>query len=129
MKNDTEEQKNSQPENQPHAATPPAAKPRPPLAPYVLTAAQLAAITPEEFRRRNANRRRPVWRHWYDPSARPPVAQTVEEALARAAKAKPGTVPEVEMLTSEELQQRMEMIRARQKADSTASTTTTSAKR
>ncbi len=118
MKKYAEEQKNSQPENQPHAATTPVAKPRPPLAPYVLTAAQLAAITPEEFRRR------PVWRHWYDPSARPPVAQTVEEALARAAKAKPGTVPEVEMLTSEELQQRMEMIRARQKADSTASTTT-----
>lgn len=124
MKKYAEEQKNSQPENQPHAATTPVAKPRPPLAPYVLTAAQLAAITPEEFRRRNAGRRRPVWRHWYDPSARPPVAQTVEEALARAAKAKPGTVPEVEMLTSEELQQRMEMIRARHKADSTASTTT-----
>lgn len=120
MKYDTEAQSNGQ------THTPPAAPPRrtrPPLAPFVLTAAELASITPEEMRRRSGNRRRPVWRYWYDPYAGPPVAQTVEEALANAAKAKPGTVPEVEMLTSEELQQRMEMIRARQQADASSSET------
>jgi hypothetical protein len=41
------------------------------------------------------------------------VSQTVEEALARAAKAPPGTTPEVEMLTYDEYQQRMEEIRNR----------------
>ena len=76
----------------------------------LLTTADLAKMPREKLLR---GRRRPVWRHWYDPYAGPPVAQTVEEALARAAKAPPGTIPEVEMLTAEEVDQRMEEIRNR----------------
>jgi len=82
--------------------------PRPPLSQFVLTSDQLASLVLTKPRPR-----RPVWRHWYDPYAGPPVSQTVEEALARAAKAPPGTIPEVEMLTYDEYQQRMEEIRNR----------------
>ena len=76
----------------------------------VLTAAQLASMPRKQLAQ---GPRRPVWRHHYDPYAGPPVAQTVKEALARAAKAPPGTIPEVEMLTPEEIDQRMEEIRNR----------------
>ncbi len=88
--------------------TPPNKTPRPPLSQFVLTSDQLASLVLSK-----PSPRRPVWRHWYDPYAGPPVAQTVEEALARAAKAPPGTIPEVEMLTDEEVDQRMEEIRNR----------------
>lgn len=88
--------------------TAPNKTPRPPLSQFVLTSEQLANWKPTK-----PSPRRPVWRHWYDPYAGPPVAQTVEEALARAAKAPPGTLPEVEMLTPEEVDQRMEEIRNR----------------
>ena len=92
----------------------PVEKPRrPDLSECLITAAELAQMSPEEIRRRSGSHRRPVWRHWYDPYAGPPVAQTVAEALARAAKAPPGTIPEVEMLTPEEVDQRMEDIRTR----------------
>lgn len=77
----------------------------------IITAAELSRMTPEEIRRRSGTHRRPVWRHHYDPYAGPPVAQTVAEALANAAKAPPGTIPEVEMLTLEEVEQREEEIR------------------
>ena len=82
--------------------------PRPPLSQFILTSDQLASLVLSK-----PGRRRPVWRHHYDPYAGPPVAQTVEEALARAAKAPPGTIPEVELLTPEEVGQRMEEIRNR----------------
>lgn len=85
----------------------------PDLSKCLITAAELAKMSPEEIRRISGTHRRPVWRYWYDPYAGPPVAQTVEEALARAAKAPPGTIPEVEMLTPEEVDQRMEEIRNR----------------
>lgn len=85
-------------------------RPLPSFSDFVITAAQLAKMSPEEIRRRSGNRRRPVWRHHYDPYAGPPVAQTVEEALANAAKAPPGFIPEVEMLTPEEVEQRTEEI-------------------
>lgn len=88
--------------------TPQNKTPRPPLSQFVLTSDQLASLVLSK-----PGPRRPVWRHWYDPYAGPPVAQTVEEALARAAKAPPGTIPEVEMLTDEEVDQRMEEIRNR----------------
>ncbi len=88
-------------------------RPRPPLDQFVLTSEQLQALTAEEIRRISGTHRRPVWRYWYDPYAGPPVAQTVAEALARAAKAPPGTIPEVEMLTPEEVEQREEEIRNR----------------
>jgi len=88
-------------------------RPRPPLSQCVITAAELSRMSREEIRRISGNHRRPVWRHWYDPYAGAPVAQTVEEALARAAEAPPGTLPEVEMLTPEEVDQRMEEIRNR----------------
>jgi hypothetical protein len=88
-------------------------RPRPPLSQFIITGAELAQMSPEEIRRRSGSHRRPVWRHWYDPYACPPVAQTVAEALARATKAPPGTAPEVEMLTPEEVDQRMEEIRNR----------------
>ena len=88
--------------------TPPNKTPRPPLSQFVLTSDQMASLVISK-----PGRRRPVWRHTYDPYAGPPVAQTVEEALARAAKASPGTIPEVEMLTDEEVDQRMEEIRNR----------------
>ena len=120
MKNDTEARNNHQPENQTHAMTqharPPQAVPRF----TTISALELSKMTPEELRRLDSHRRRPVWRHHYDPYARPPVAQTVEEGLARAAKAKPGTIPEVEMLTPDELDQRREEIRRRQEADAAA---------
>jgi hypothetical protein len=87
--------------------------PRPPLSQFVITGEELMRMSPEEIRRRSGTHRRPVWRYWYDPYAGPPVAQTVKEALARAAKAPPGTIPEVEMLTPEEVDQRMEEIRNR----------------
>ncbi|MDI1314036.1 hypothetical protein [Prosthecobacter sp.] len=86
---------------------------RRPLSDFILTGAQLAEMTPEEVRRISGTHRRPVWRHSYDPYAGPPVAQTVAEALARAAKAPPGTIPEVEMLTPDEVEQREEEIRNR----------------
>lgn len=85
--------------------------PRPDLSECLITSAELAQMSPEEIRRRSGSHRRPVWRHWYDPYAGPPVAQTVQEALARAAKAPPGFIPEVEMLTPQEVDQRMEEIR------------------
>ncbi|OYW75029.1 MAG: hypothetical protein B7Z37_15295 [Verrucomicrobia bacterium 12-59-8] len=88
--------------------TPPNKTPRPPLSQFVLTSEQLANLVISK-----PGPRRPVWRHTYDPYAGAPVAQTVEEALARAAKAPPGTLPEVEMLTAEEVDQRMEEIRNR----------------
>jgi len=88
--------------------TSPNKTPRPPLSQFVLTSEQLASLVLPK-----SGPRRPVWRHWYDPYAGPPVAQTVEEALARAAKAPPGTIPEVEMLTPEEVEQRREQIRNR----------------
>ena len=78
----------------------------------------------EEIRRISGNHRRPVWRHWYDPYARPPVAQTVEEALANAASAKPGTVPELEMLTPDEVEERREAIRQRQLSEPPSKTKT-----
>lgn len=86
---------------------------RRPLSDFILTAAQLAQMTPEEVRRIRGTHRRPVWRYWYDPYAGPPVAQTVAEALANAAKAPPGTIPEVEMLTPDEVEQREQEIRNR----------------
>lgn len=89
-------------------SNPNAPSPRPPLSQFVLTSEQLANLVITK-----PGPRRPVWRHTYDPYAGPPVAQKVEEALARAAKAPPGTVPEVEMLTYDEYQQRMEEIRNR----------------
>lgn len=88
--------------------TPPNKTPRPPLSQFVLTSDQLASLVLSK-----PGPRRPVWWHWYDPYAGPPVAQTVKEALTRAAKAPPGTIPEVEMLTDEEVDQRMEEIRNR----------------
>lgn len=81
---------------------------RPPLSQFILTSDQLASLVLSK-----PSRRRPVWRHHYDPYAGAPVSQTVEEALARAAKAPPGTIPEVEMLTDEEIDQRVEEIRNR----------------
>lgn len=82
--------------------------PRPPLCQFILTSDQLASLVLSK-----PSRRRPVWRHHYDPYAGAPVSQTVEEALARVAKAPPGTIPEVEMLTDEEIERRMEEIRNR----------------
>lgn len=73
----------------------------------LLTTDQLLRMPRQELLR---GRRRPVWRHHYDPYAGPPIAQTVEEALANAAKAPPGFIPEVEMLTPEELDQRREEV-------------------
>lgn len=93
--------------------TAPNKTPRPPLSQFVITGEELMRMSPEEIRRISGSHRRPVWRYWYDPYAGPPVAQTVAEALARAAKAPPGTLPEVEMLTPEEVDQRMEEIRNR----------------
>ncbi len=89
----------------------PSEKPaRRPLSECVLTSEQLASLTREDIRRIRGTYRRPVWRHHYDPYAGPPVAQTVAEALANAAKAPPGFIPEVEMLTPEEADQRREEV-------------------
>ena len=118
MKYDTEAQSNGQTHTPP--AAPDALRQQPRMT--ARSKAALADTAPRKARRLGGGSS-PVWRHWYDPCAGPPVAQTVQEGLARAAKAKPGTVPEVEMLTSEELQQRMEMIRAREHADESSSET------
>ncbi|MHB1078709.1 MAG: helix-turn-helix domain-containing protein [Prosthecobacter sp.] len=95
----------------PMNSNPNTSRPRPPLSQFVITGEELMRMSPEEIRRISGSHRRPVWRYWYDPYAGPPVAQTVAEALARAAKAPPGFIPEVEMLTPEEVDQRMEEIR------------------
>lgn len=107
LKNQRQGTRNPEPQNI-IMNTPPNKTPRPPLSQFVLTSDQLASLVLSK-----PGPRRPVWRHWYDPYAGPPVAQTVQEALARAAKAPPGTIPEVEMLTPEEVDQRMEEIRNR----------------
>lgn len=104
-KNQEQRSRNQEPPN--HTMnTPPDKPPRPPLSQFVLTSGQLASLPLSK-----TGPRRPVWRHHYDPYAGPPVAQTVAEALANAAKAPPGYIPEVEMLTPEELDQREEEIR------------------